>query len=282
MLTACKNIVTVADREADIYELFAMPRARNSELLIRATHDRKTLLGNVIWKEVEQQQVIASFDLEIGDPRTGEMRTVKMNIRSSMVLLAPPKTKAHLPAIIVHGLLVSPQDVTAQKGLEWRLISSTPVENEQTAIQFVRWYSYRWRIERFHYILKSGCRLEELQLRTLPALRKAVVTYSLSAFKLMQLLYESRVNPEQQATNYLSEQECQAIYIYNYKVKLLPKTTFTLSKAVWLIARMGGYIGRNNDGPPGIKTLWRGLQQLNTIMQVYHVTPPSYPHFGFG
>jgi hypothetical protein len=233
-------------------------------------------------KEVEQQKVIACFNVETGDARTGETRVVKMSIRATMIVLSPPKAKPHLQAIIVNGLLVRQEDITEQKGLEWRLISSMAVENEQTAMQLVKWYSYRWRIERFHYILKSGCRLEQLQLRTLPALRKAVVTYSLSAFKLMQLLYESRANPEQAGTNYLSEQECQAIYIYNYKVKLVAKTTLTLRQAVWLIARMGGYIGRNNDGPPGIKTLWRGLQKLNTIMQIYHVATTPYPHFGFG
>lgn len=282
ILSDCKKMVTVADREADIYELFAMPRAANSELLIRAVHDRKTLLGNTIWEEVAQQRIIGSFNAEIGNSHTGEITTVKMQIRTGMVLLAPPKTRPHLQAIIVNGLLVRQEDATEQKGLEWRLISSMPIENEQMAKQLVKWYSYRWRIERFHYILKSGCKLEQLQLRTLPALRKAVITYSLAAFKLMEMLYQSRINPQQPATNYLSEQECQAVYIYNYQTKLVSNTSLTLSKAIWMIARMGGYIGRNNDRPPGIKTLWRGLQNLHSIMQVYQVSQPTYPHFGFG
>lgn len=282
-LADCKKIVTIADREADIYELFAQPRTPNSELLIRAIHNRKTLLGNTIWEEVAAQKVIAQFNLEIGDPRTGEIRIAKMSIRTTMLVLAPPTKKADLPAIIVYGLLVREEDACDLKEtLEWKLISSMPVENDQMAMQLVKWYSYRWRIERFHYILKSGCRLEHLQLRTLTALRKAVLTYSLSAFKLMQLLYQSRIEPEQPSTNYLSEQECQAIYIFNYKVKLVQKQPLALSKAIWLIARMGGYIGRNNDGPPGIQTLWRGLQKLHAIMQVYSVSPTSYPHFGFG
>lgn len=283
LLKDCKKIITIADREADIYELFAMPKAATSALLIRATHDRKTLLGNKMWKEVEQHKVIAQYEVEMGNVRSGTVAKAKMSIRTSEVLLAPPETKADLPAISVHGLLVREENATgANEPLEWKLISSMPVESAEMAMELVRWYSYRWRIERFHYIVKSGCQLEYLQLRTVAALRKAIIAYSLSAFKLMQLHYDARIDPDQPCTHYLSQEECQVMYIFHHKVKLVQKQPLTLSQAIWLIARMGGYIGRNNDGPPGIKTLWRGLRKLHDIMQVYLLHSPSYPHLGFG
>jgi hypothetical protein len=283
LLADCKKIITIADREADIYDLFARRRAINSELLIRATRDRKTLLGNSMWKEVEQSKQIARFELEIGNPLTGELRMGQMIIRTAMVLLAPPVNKASLPAICVHGLIIIEENAPKDhKPLEWRLISSMPVESPEMAMQLAQWYTYRWRIERFHYILKSGCKLEDLQLRTIDALKKAVLMYSLCAFKLMQLLYESRLNPEQPCTNFITREESEVIYIYNNKVKLVQKQPLTLSKAVWYIARMGGYPGRNNDGPPGIKTLWKGLQKVHTLMQIYGHNLPGYPQNSFG
>lgn len=283
LLSDCKKMISIADREADIYELFALLRAPNSELLIRARHDRKTLLGNKMWAEVEQQALLAQFDLQVGHPRSEESRVAKMSIRAAMLVLAPPCHKEHLPAIFVYGLLVREEsDCAAGKPLEWMLVTSMRVDNAQMAMQLVKWYSYRWRIERFHYILKSGCRLEVLQLHKVAALRKAIILYSLCAFKLMQLLYESRINADQPATNFLSEQECQVAYTCQYKAKLVQNLPLSLAKAVWLIARMGGYIGRNNDGPPGIKTLWRGLQKLQNILQFNHIVASTYPHSSSG
>lgn len=283
LLADCKKIITIADREADIYDLFALPKAINSELLIRATRDRKTLLGNSMWKEVENTGEIARFELEIGNPLTGELRMGQMAIRTAMVLLAPPVNKTSLPAICLHGLIIREENAPQNhKPLEWRLISSMPVESAETAMQLARWYTYRWRIERFHYILKSGCKLEDLQLRSIDALKKAVLIYSLCAFKLMQLLYESRVNPDQPCTNYITREESEVIYMYHNKVSLLQKQPLTLAKVVWYIARMGGYLGRNNDGPPGIKTLWKGLQKVHTLMQIYGHNPLGYPQNSFG
>jgi len=271
LLSDCKKIITVADREADIYELLSMRRAPNSELLIRATFDRKTLLGNPMWKEVEKEKVIAKFDLAVGNAVSGETKVARMSIRAGQLLLAPPEKKPSLPAIQVYGLLVKEENAaTRNKPLEWRLISSMQINDAQSAVQMVTWYSYRWRIERFHYILKSGCKLEDLQLRSVRGLRKAVLMYSLSAFKLMQLMYESRTNPDQASTNFLSQKECEAVYYYHHKAKLHQKQPLTLEKAVWMIAKMAGYIGRKNDGPPGIKNIWEGLKKLNTIMDFLH------------
>ncbi len=258
-------IVHIADRESDIYELFATPRQPNSELLIRAVHNRKTLLGNSMWEEVNQQPLLASFELEMPKVATEGLRKLKMEIKASMVLLSPPSHKPDLPALVVYGIIVKEAD-KKEKGLEWRLISTLPVDTADEAMKFVKWYSYRWRIERLHYILKSGCRLEELQLRNIKALRKAVLVYSLCAFKIMQMLYLSRTEPSQSCTNFFSDMEWKVISRVNNKSPINTPHPPTLQKCVWMIAKLGGYIGRNNDGPPGIKNLWKGLQKLNTIL----------------
>ncbi|GCA73185.1 hypothetical protein MiYa_04744 [Microcystis aeruginosa NIES-2519] len=43
----------------------------------------------------------------------------------------------------------------------------------------MRWYSYRWLIERYHFVLKSGCGLEKLQLETGRRIEMALATYSI-------------------------------------------------------------------------------------------------------
>lgn len=259
-------VVHIADRESDIYELFATARPVNSELLIRATHDRKTLLGNKMWEEVEQQPVLSSFELAIPKTTTEEMRKVPMEVRVSMIVLSPPNHKQQLPSLIVYGIVVK-EAGKKEKAIEWRLISSLPVNTAEQGMQYVRWYSYRWRIERFHYILKSGCRLKDLQLRNVKALRKAIRVYSLCAFKIMQMLYLSRSCPDQPCTTYFSDIEWKVLSGIDNKSPVISPRPPTLQQCVRMIAKLGGYIGRNNDGPPGVKDLWRGLQKLNTILK---------------
>ena len=51
----------------------------------------------------------------------------------------------------------------------------------------IKWdcYSYRWLIERYHYVLKSGCRLEQLQLEKADMIERALYTYTIVAWRLL-------------------------------------------------------------------------------------------------
>lgn len=265
-------LLHIADREADLYELFATPRRPGSELLVRATHDRSTLLGHPMWQEVEAQAVLCSFALEVPKVRSEEVSKVQMQLKAGMVMLAPPKRKAHLPALIVYGIVV--EEVNPPPGEEallWRLITTLPVESATQALQLVRWYSYRWRIERFHYVLKSGCRLEELQLRHGNALRKATILYSLCAFKIMHLLYLSRTQPALSCTGFFVEEEWKLLIRLAQKHPVVSGPLPTLKHCVIMLAKLGGYLARNNDGPPGIKNLWRGLQKFTLILDAFNL-----------
>ena len=71
--------------------------------------------------------------------------------------------------------------------LRWLLLTTRPIRTAEAAAQAVLWYSRRWLIERLHFVLKSGCRIEELQLETAARLRQAVATYLLVAWRLLWL-----------------------------------------------------------------------------------------------
>lgn len=266
-----KCIIHIADREADIYELFVTSRTANSELLIRAMHSRKTLLGNNMWSEIEAEPVIATFDIELENAVSGVCETIPMVVKTGMVLLSPPKKKPGLPAILLYGMIVTERNPRSNKPLEWHLITTIPAKNKEQALQLVTYYTYRWRIERFHYILKSGCNLEELQLRDADALHRATLTYSLCAFKLMQVLYQSRIEPNQPCDRYFTEMEWKVLAMVHYKRRVISKEPLPLKLAITIIAKLGGYIGRNNDGPPGIKNIWRGMNQLHGMMTAFEI-----------
>ena len=124
-------------------------------------------------------------------------------------------------------------------------------------------YSCRWLIERFHFTLKSGCAVEKMQLRTsLEQVQRAITLLCIVAWRVMILTYTARVDAEMPADAFLERDEWEAIFIWKYKTFDIPDTPPSIGEAVRWIAMLGGYLGRNNDGPPGMKTFWQGYLLL--------------------
>ena len=55
--------------------------------------------------------------------------------------------------------------------------------------------------------------------------------------------------------------EWQSLYV-TVKQETPPETPPTLDAAMDMIAKLGGYLGRASDGPPGAKTIWIGMQRM--------------------
>ena len=130
----------------------------------------------------------------------------------------------------------------------------------------MRWYSDCWLIERFHFTLKSGCGIEQLQLKTCSRMLSALATYNVIAWRVMWLLYQSRLMPDVSCEGILEPAEWKLL-----RRKFVPKSRSrkppTLQQAVVWIARLGGFFARKGDGNPGLKTLWRGLKRLGDLME---------------
>lgn len=130
----------------------------------------------------------------------------------------------------------------------------------------IRWYSYRWLIERFHFTLKSGCGIEDLQLESAFRLRKALATYSIVAWRLMWLTYRARLTPDDSCEIVLQEPEWRLLR-RKFSPKSRSKKPPTLKQAMGWITQMGGFLAHKSDGDPGVKTLWRGLTKLHSMLE---------------
>ena len=135
--------------------------------------------------------------------------------------------------------------------------------------------SYRWLIERYHYVLKSGCRLEQLQLETADRIQRALATYTIVAWRLLWITYLARYQPDQPADTVLEAHEWQALYCTIHKSLLPPQSPPTLNTCVRWIAQLGGFLGRKHDGEPGVKTIWQGLRRLHDIAQTWLLVSPT-------
>ena len=261
------ELVHIADREADMYDLFVCAQQQSSKILIRAVHNRRVEHEcKYIWDAIKDNPICGNTIVNVGRANQRKPRKAKLNIRYKTLNISPPKnhlqrsTHKPVPVNVILAEEVSPP--LKEKPLCWLLITTLPITTLDDAHQYVHWYSYRWLIERFHYVLKSGCKIEELQLEKMDRLRRAIATYSIIAWRMLQITYESRKNTEALANTVLEKHEWEALYCITYKTPVPPKEIPTLHEAVHWIAKLGGFLGRKSDGEPGVKVIWRGFSKL--------------------
>lgn len=268
------TVVSVANREADIYDLFALPRRPNHKLLIRASHNRSVAHeARLLFDASQQLPVMGTYTIELVRANERPSRTATLQVRAGSVMLLPPqrrKDRGELAKLAMQVVLVEELEAPeGQEAVEWLLLTTLAVERLEDALRVVGWYRLRWLIERYHYVLKSGCGVEQLQLETAAGLERALATYSIVAWRLLWLTYEVRLRPETPCTVALSRDEWQALYCTIHRTAKPAEEVPSLQKAVRWIAQLGGFLGRKGDGEPGVKVLWPGLRRLDDIVATW-------------
>jgi hypothetical protein len=266
------QVVVVADREADIYDLFAAPRAENTQLLVRVSREQRRVehVEQHLRQALESTAVQGLLAVEV--PRHGQRppRLAQLSVRWSTLAIRPPRSRrpADLPAIDLQFVLIEERaPPSGEQPVRWLLATTLPVDDLNAATRCVGYYVRRWLIERFHYTLKSGCLVEQRRFEAFDNLCRAVACLSIVAWRLLWLLTEARRHPDQPCTVVLSTPEWEALEAVALQRYHRPRrgTPPALGEAIQLIAKLGGHLGRKRDGPPGIKTLWRGLTRLSDI-----------------
>ena len=263
--------IHIADREADVYELFFHAFESNTDLLIRARHNRSLTNGSHLWESLAEQPPAATVCLDIPDARGRKKVKVEAEVRYHQVEILRPQHKKHSYESVTLTAIEIKERSAGADSIHWKLLTTLEINSATDALQCVKWYTYRWLIERFHYVLKSGTKIEQLQLKDAESLQKAIAIYSLAAFRVMQLVYESRHHPEVNCTVVLTKAQWQTLYMLIHNNNQIPKTPPSLHQAVMWIGRLGGHLSRKSDGPPGLKTVWLGYQQLCNAASVYEL-----------
>jgi transposase-like protein/transposase Tn5 family protein len=298
-LGASVRVLSVADREADVSELFVLAHEVKGDWLIRARHDRNLGggAGHVI-ATVEQPKVSATSTVTL--PRTNDRvaRRATRALRRAPVVLVPPERRqgqmaawwaapgaaTHLVPPVMAPLRVGVVLVTevapplGVKPVRWLLLTNRPMETTEQALECVEDDRLRWLIERFHYVLKSGCQVEKRQLETAARLRRALVVYSEVAWRLLWLTSEARTEPDATCSTVFTDLTWQLLWMAVRPKIPLPVAPPTWRTATRQTAQLGGFLARNGDGEPGGKTLWRGLRRLQD-MEAGAVLFQQHPDF---
>lgn len=264
--------VFTGDREADFYDLFTEPRNSNCELLIRAKQNRQLDEEIKLFDKLESLIPIGSFKTIIKKNRGEKEREAEIEIRFAPVTLMPPtkRSNAGITPITVNAILAKEiVSSSVEDPVEWVLLTTLPLLTFDDAVQYVKWYTMRWVIERYHFTLKSGCKIEELQLEDSNRIDRASAVYCVVAWRLMYLTYLARNQPDEPVSLALTKNEWEALHCFVNKTKKPPQQPPSMKEAVSMIAKLGGFNNRKGDGVPGLKVVWRGLRRLEDITTSY-------------
>jgi hypothetical protein len=175
-----------------------------------------------------------------------------------------PRSKNTVPEFDLTVVHAQERNAPANRPpLEWKLITNLPVDSQAQAIEKIDWYAMRWKIETFHKILKSGCRAEDSRLETAPRLTNLISIYCIVSWRVFRMTMVNRIDPGVSPSVAFTDIEIETLDKLGPAGKGTPGTlAYYLTKR----ARLGGYLARNNDAPPGATVICRGLVRLHDVV----------------
>ncbi|MGF2015828.1 IS4 family transposase [Nostoc sp. DedVER01b] len=276
-LGSAKVVTHIADRESDLYEEFATVPNRDNHVLVRARQDRRLAeQTQSLYTYLNQQPSEGTYTVDVpADSRIGRTaREALLIVRRAVVKIQRPDKLSTLdyPASVmlyaVEAVEVNPP--VGQEPIHWRLLTTHQVICLEQALQVLRWYTWRWRIEQLFATLKTaGLNLEATQLESIAAIQRLTVLALSVAVRILQLI-QGRDNPDLPATVTFTDEQLQCLSTLvptlegKTRLQQNPYPPSSLAWATWIIARLGGWSGYKSQKPPGITTLIRGLYQFES------------------
>ena len=267
LLNEPERCVHIGDRESDIYELFCEAQRIGTHFLVRTCVDRLAGDGtHTIADEMSEVQVKGVHRIEVRDAK-GEPSEAVLEIRYRRIRVLPPIGKQRrYPELTLYVLHAHERG--APKGrerIEWKLITDLPITSRAEAVEKLTWYAMRWKIETFHKILKSGCKAEDSKLRTAERLLRLIAVFCVLSWRIFWMTMINRAASNAPAAAVFTAVERRLL---DHLVPDRPRDhARRQSLPVYLtrVARLGGYLARASDPPPGNIVMWRGLSRFTDI-----------------
>ena len=261
------RLVYIADGDSDLFELFDEGQSGEASWLIRACQDRALVEGGLLGATIRKSEVLGTLEFDLPAASGRAPRRVTQTLRAARLKLRPPyRPDKKLPVVEVTAILAWEEEPPeGVEPVEWLLLTNLPVQSAEEAQEKVQWYVCRWQIEVYFRILKSGCKVEELQLQERDRLEVALAFYMIVAWRVLYLIMLGRTLPELSCEVVLAAEEWKAVYLVTERQKP-PSQPPQLQEMLIRIARLGGFLARKGDGAPGPKALWIGLQRTRDFV----------------
>ena len=259
--------VHVGDRESDIYELFCLADDLGTHFLVRTCVDRLAGEGDhTIAAEMNEVEPCGIHTVEVRHGKDA-VETVEVELKYHRLRVLPPIGKQkHYRALTLTVLHAKErQEPVGRPKIDWKLITDLPVSSHAEAVEKLGWYALRWKIEVFHKILKSGCKAEDVKLRTAERLTRLLCVFCIVAWRVFWMTMVRRSAPDAEPGIALTPVEMQILDRMVPNQAADRATRPTLSTYLTKLARLGGYLARGKDPPPGNTVMWRGMTRLADI-----------------
>jgi hypothetical protein len=247
--------------------LFYTAEQLGTHFLVRTCVDRLAGDGeHTIADEMHETPVKGLHWIEFRD-HDGEQCGTLLEIRYRKMTVRPPigkqKQYPELSLTVIHA---EERDVPLDREpIRWKLMTNLSVRSVDEAAEKLKWYALRWKIETFHKILKSGCKAEESRLRTAQRLANLIAVFCILSWRIFWMTMLARATERASALIAFTPLEITLLdrLVEDQRTEPLPKRS--LSRYLIKLARLGGYLARASDPPPGNKVIWRGWSRLTDI-----------------
>jgi Transposase DNA-binding/Transposase Tn5 dimerisation domain len=273
--------VDVGDRGADIYEAMVAAPAQGHDFVFRPMQNRQ------VWVTPQRGELttlrdyactLASqgrdhVDIPARGGRAGRQAAVEL-AAAPVWIPAPSGTRQRFAQPVIAAWVVRIWEANPPpgvEGLEWLLLTSVATQTLAELRERRDWYVCRWMVEVFHDIEKNGCSEEDRRFETAQRMTACLALLSVVAVRIFQLRTALAAQPNAPAEQVATQEEIQVVG----RLLQRPSGSLTVREFVCGVARLGGFLGRKNDGDPGVKTLWRGYQRLQDLLLGYQLHGPS-------
>ena len=278
--------VHVGDRAADIYTFWQTCEQLGCEFVVRVMEDRGCFAQEEEAAADQEMDHLRQLARRL-PARAGRLQHVRaeherkardawVQMGYQQVRIQPPVNGASLQKTEVQAWVIrvwEPEPPEGVEPLEWLLVTSGPIASIEQAWERVQWYGWRWLVEDFHHVLKTGCQIEKRQLRTGAALWRLLGILTPTALRLLLLREIAQSAPETPATQVVSQDVVQVVT----HLAKRPQAHMSANELWRTIASFGGYLNRKGDGPPGWKTLWRGWLYVQAVLEGVHLAGSFAP-----
>jgi len=275
-----KKVVTIADREADIYDLFLLADRLKTHLLVRASQNRKInktaihsdISGEMLWGFMKKQKLEGTVQVRVPKKEAHPERLAVCNIKFGKINVLPPRhykgSKEGNLNLDIYAIHISEKrPPKGCKGIEWMLLTNIPVINFEEAVEKMKWYCLRWRIEVYFKVIKSGFKVEDCRLERSERLIRYLAVVSIVAWRVYWLTLVSRSTPNIPAFLFLNDFDWKILFAKFNPNKKIPDRPPTMKQITIWIAQLGGFLARKGDGEPGVTHIWRGLNKLANMIE---------------
>lgn len=262
------DVISVCDREADVYEYLHYKHCAQHRYIVRASYNRKLKSGHFIFDQADTAPILGYYDIKIPQKGGRAARNTILELSAMTVkILAPTRKVTYGEELTVNLVIAKEKHAPDGEGLCWMLLTEEPIDNFDQARQITRYYELRWRVEDFHKAWKSGgTGVEALRLQTKDNLKRTAIIMAFVAVRLLQMreiFSQAREKPDKSTPcdKLLDKEEWQTLWVTREK-KALPDR---VPSAVWAyksIAKLGGWTDSKRTGVVGWKTLWDGWFRL--------------------